>query len=82
MPPTDGDLTDVYAVDNRFSADAEDEKVEEDVEDGDDNEEVDESKEEESKAYSVKNLDIGMKTRRKERIRGRIRGRFCKGFRH
>ncbi|CAH0490751.1 unnamed protein product [Peronospora farinosa] len=31
---TNADLTDVYAVENRFAADAEEEKVEEDADDG------------------------------------------------
>ena len=34
IPPTDDDVTGVYAVDNRFAADAEEEKVAEDAEDG------------------------------------------------
>ncbi|CAI5702544.1 hypothetical protein KXD40_009281 [Peronospora effusa] len=53
VTPLPNDLTDVYAVENRFAIDNEEEKVEEDAEDGDDNEEVDESEEEESETYSV-----------------------------
>ncbi|CAI5721107.1 unnamed protein product [Peronospora destructor] len=58
MPPTDDDLTDVYAVDDRFAADAEEEKME-DAEDGDDSKELDESEEEEFEADFVEDSDVG-----------------------
>ncbi|CAH0490129.1 unnamed protein product [Peronospora farinosa] len=38
---TNADLADVYAVENRFAADAEEEKVDEDADDGYDDEELD-----------------------------------------
>ncbi|GMF44902.1 unnamed protein product [Phytophthora fragariaefolia] len=47
MPPTDDDLTDGYAVDARFNADAEEEEADMDAEDGDENEEEQEESEEE-----------------------------------
>ncbi|CAH0486823.1 unnamed protein product [Peronospora farinosa] len=59
MPPTDDDLTDAYAIDDRFAADAEEEKVEEDAEGGDDNVALDESEEEDAEADSVEDSDVG-----------------------
>ncbi|CAH0488520.1 unnamed protein product [Peronospora farinosa] len=53
VTPLPNDLADVYAVENRFAIDDEEEKVEGDAEDGDDNEEVDESEEEKFETYSV-----------------------------
>ncbi|UIZ23212.1 hypothetical protein KXD40_003550 [Peronospora effusa] len=50
---TKADLTDVYAVENRFAADAEEEKVDEDADDGYDDEELESECEK-----SVKILDI------------------------
>ncbi|KAG6616381.1 Nucleolar protein [Phytophthora cinnamomi] len=47
MPPTDDDLTDGYAVDARFNADAEEEEADVEAEDGDENEEDQEESEEE-----------------------------------
>ncbi|KAE9035710.1 hypothetical protein PR003_g8606 [Phytophthora rubi] len=68
MPPTDDDLTDGYAVDSRFNAEAEEEEGDVDAEDGEDNEEEqEESEEEDSEVDSEAESDDEDETKEKEK---------------